>query len=341
MSLTGRYYGGSRARDAIALGDMKRSLISIMSIMFCVGALAACEKAGSSKGSGELSAQDKDLFKFLPAGSTAVFGGNYMKLQKFMTSTLGKSTAEAMEKLGPGMTEWAGCFTELKDLRLAGSANVKGKGLDLRMIFTGMKIEDVAKCADKAKFKYTIDPDNKFISVTVPPPANEQGYVVAANGALYMRQSMEISAAPVISPTSRADLEGDLKAAASSNVLSDTKMQALIAKADRTRTIWFAGSGGGTQVADKLGDLFGGFDLDNGFAIDVTFDLLDSALADKLEDGVKEVKNMSDQLPGNMKDAINSLKFTRSDKRMHFALKLDDKQLSDLMKQASMFGGGR
>ena len=317
---------------------MKRR--SLISIMFLVLALAACEKAGSSsKGSGELSQQDKDLFKFLPAGSTAVFGGNYMKLQKFMTSTLGKTTAEAMEKMGPGMTEWAGCFTELKDLKLAGSANVKGKGLDLRMIFTGMKIADVAKCADRAKYKYTIDPDSKFISVTVPPPANEQGYVVAASGALYMRQSMEISAVPVITPTSRVDLEGDLKAAASANVLSDTKMLALIAKADRSRTIWFAGSGAGTPAADMLGELFGGFDLDNGFSIDVTFQLVDPALADKLEDGVKEIKKMSDQLPGNMKDAIESLKFNRSGDHVHFALKLDDKQLADLMKQASMFGG--
>ena len=40
-----------------------------------------------------------------------------------------------------------------------------------------------------------------------------------------------------------------------------------------------------------------------------------------------------------MKDAIESLKFTRSGDHVHFALKLDDKQLADLMKQASMFGG--
>lgn len=318
---------------------MKRSLISIMVLAL---ALTACEKAGSNpKGSGELSQQDKDLFKFLPAGSSAVFGGNYMKLQKFMTSTLGKTAVEAVEKMGPGMADWSACFTELKDLKLAGSANVKGKGLDLRMIFTGMKIGDVAKCADRAKFKYTIDPDNKFINVTVPPPANEQGYLLAANGALYMRQSMEISAAPVVNPTSRADLEADLKAAASANVLSDTKMQALIAKADRTRTIWFAGSGAGTPAADKLGELFGGFDLDNGFSIDVTFQLVDPALADKLDDGVKELKKMSDQLPANMKAAVESLKFNRSGDHVHFALKLDDKQLADLMKQASMFGGVR
>ena len=71
---------------------MKR--LSLISIACLLAGLAACEKdGGTPKGSGELSSTDKDLFKFLPRGETAVFGGNYMKLQKFMTSQLGKATA--------------------------------------------------------------------------------------------------------------------------------------------------------------------------------------------------------------------------------------------------------
>jgi hypothetical protein len=48
---------------------------------------------------------------------------------------------------------------------------------------------------------------------------------------------------------------------------------------------------------------------------------------------------MSNQLPGNMKDAVNSLQFSRKGDHVRFAIKLDDKQLGDLMKQASMMGG--
>jgi hypothetical protein len=314
----------------------------LISLMFLALALAACEKdASTPKGSGDLTAADKELFKFLPTGSTAVFGGNYMKLQKFMESTLGKMTAGAIEKMGPGMPEWAACFTELKDLHLAGAANVAGKGLDLRMVFTGMKIEDVDACAKRAKFPTTIDSDNKFIAVTLPPPAGVQGYLVTSTGALFMRQQMEISVAPVIMPTSRADLEKDLADSAKASALTDTKIQALIAKADRTRTIWFAGTGKGTIAADKLGELIGGFDLDNGFSVDVSLQLTDPALLDKLEDGVKEIKKMSEQLPGNMKDAVNSLQFTRKGDHVRFVLKLDEKQLADLMQQASMFSGAK
>ena len=315
----------------------RRSLISIVLVLLALA--AACEKDVTPKGSGDLSAEDKELFKYLPAGATAVFGGNYMKLQQFMTSTLGKTMAGAMEQYGPGMKEWMKCFTDLQGLRLAGAASVAGKGLELRMIFTGMKVEDVAKCAKAASYDATIDPDNKFITVALPAPAGKQGYLVAPNGALYMRQSMVISAAPTVTAASRADLEADLKAAATSNAMGDTKLQTLIGKTDRSKTMWFAGSGAGTPIADKLGDLFGSFDLGNGFAADVSFDLKDGDDVDKIDSGVKEMKKMADQLPGSMKDAVQSLQFDRKGNHVRFAVKLDDKQLADLMKQASMFGG--
>jgi hypothetical protein len=207
------------------------------------------------------------------------------------------------------------------------------------MIFTGMKVADIATCAGKASYKTETDPDGKYISVELPAPAGKQGYLAAPNGALYMRQSMIISAAPTVTGATRADLEADLNAAASSNALSDTKIQALIAKTDRTKTMWFAGSGVGTSVADKLGELYGSFDLGNGFSADVTFQLLDKALLDKLEEGVAEIKKMADQLPGTMKDAVQSLQFSRKADHVRFAVKLDDKQLGDLMRQANMLGG--
>ncbi|MEO6777185.1 MAG: hypothetical protein ABI467_29930 [Kofleriaceae bacterium] len=317
----------------------RRPWISIVLVLLACAACEACEKDVTPKGSGALAAQDQQLFEYLPAGATAVFGGNYMKLQQFMTTTLGKTMASTMDKYGPGMKEWMKCFTDLQGLRLAGSANVAGKGLELRMIFTGMKVADVAKCATAASYATTIDPDGKFIAVELPAPAGKQGYLVAPNGALYMRQSMVISAAPTVTAASRADLEADLQAAKASNVMGDAKLQGLIAKTDRTKTMWFAGTGAGTPIANKLGELFGSFDLSNGFSADVSFQLLDGEDVDKLDSGVKEMKKMAAQLPGSMKDAVQSLQFDRKGDRVRFAVKLDDKQLGDLMKQASMFGG--
>jgi hypothetical protein len=323
---------------------MKRSLLSIVVLVpALVLALAACEKDGSAaKGSGELGADDKALFAVLPSGATAVFGGNYLRLQDFMSSTLGKTTTTMMEKYGPGMAEWTKCFVDGRStLRIAGSANVTGtKGLDLRMVWSGMTLDDVAGCAARAKFKATFDDDKKFLSVELPMPAGTQGqgYLVTSTGTLYVRQSMVISAAPVFTASSRKEAEEDLKAATTANVLSDPKMMALISKTDRTKTVWFAGSGAGTSVASKVGEVFGSFDLGDGIAVDVTAQVLDDAMLGKLEDGVAELKKMSDQLPGNMKEIVSQLKFSRKGDRARVSIKVNDKQLADLVKQAGMFG---
>jgi hypothetical protein len=316
---------------------MKR--LPIVSIAFLLLAgLAACEKDGAPKGSGELSSSDKDLFKFLPQGETAVFGGNYMKLQKFMTSQLGKATAEAMEKFGPGMTKWMECFIEMRDLKLGGSANVQGKNVLLRMVFTGMGIKDVQKCADQAGFKTSVDADGKYMSIDLPPPAGTQGYLVLPNGALYTRQSMVVSAMPVVTPGARSDLESDIAAATKASALDDAKMQAIVTKADRTKTVWFAGTGTGTVISDKLGELWGSLDISSGISADVTFQLTDSAVLTKLEDGVKEMRKMSDQLPGDLKDIVESLQFSRKGDHVRFAIKISESQLASIVKQAGMFG---
>ncbi len=316
---------------------MKRRPVSIL---FLVLALAACEKDGAApKGSGELGADDKALFSLLPSGANAVFGGNYMKLQDFMSSTLGKSTEQLMEKYGPGMGEWTKCFVQMKDLRIAGAANITGtKGLDLRMVWTGMKLDDVAKCAARGNFKATLAEDGKFLSVDLPAPSGTQGYLVTPTGPLYVRQQMIISAAPVVTPSTREELEKDLANAKTANVIGDSKMMALIGKADRTKTVWFAGSGAGTSAAAKVGEVFGSFDMNDGIGVDVTAQILDDAMLGKIEDGVAELKKMADSLPGSMKEVVSQLKFTRKGDLARFAIKVDNKQLADLIKQAGMFG---
>jgi hypothetical protein len=318
---------------------MKRR--SCISVAFLVLALAACEKDGAApKGSGVLGADDKALFAALPSGATAVFGGNYLKLQDFMSSTLGKTTTTMMEKYGPGMAAWTKCFVEIKhNLRIAGAANLTGSnGLDLRMVWSGMTLDDVATCAKQGNFTATLDDDKKFLTVALPPPSGTQGYLLTSAGTLYVRQSMIISAAPVITPSTRSELETDLAASSRANVLADDKMMALITKADRTKTMWFAGSGAGTRAADKIGEVFGSFDLDHGIAVDVTAQVLDDTMLGKLEDGVAELKKMSGQLPGNMKEIVSQLQFSRKGDHARFAIKVDDKQLADLIKQAGMFG---
>jgi hypothetical protein len=254
---------------------------------------------------------------------------------------MGKMTAQAMEKYGPGMTEWMKCFTDLKNLQLAGSGELKGKGIELRMVFTGAKLDDIKRCADKAGYKATPDADGKFLAIDLPAPAGTQGYLVLPGGALYTRQSMIISAVPTVTPASRAELEADIASVGKANATDDKALQALVAKVDRSKTVWFVGTGANTPIADKLGEVYGSFDIASGLAADVTIQLKDSELLTKLEDGVKEMKKMSDQLPGDFKDVVEGLKFTRDGDHARFAIKISETQLAGIIKQAGMFGAMR
>jgi hypothetical protein len=79
-------------------------------------ALVACQRdaagPGGSAGAGDTAAQEKELFKLLPSGATVIFGGNFMKVQDLMTSSLTKAVTPMMEKMSPGFGEWMQCYTE-------------------------------------------------------------------------------------------------------------------------------------------------------------------------------------------------------------------------------------
>ena len=77
-------------------------------------ALAGCEKAHKGQSSGPLGADDIAMFKDLPGGNVALIGGNYMKMQNFMQSSLGKLAEDAMDKAGAGkgFKDWMACFAD-------------------------------------------------------------------------------------------------------------------------------------------------------------------------------------------------------------------------------------
>jgi hypothetical protein len=304
-------------------------------------ALVACEKAGS-KGSGEMSGPDLDLYRSLPAGETVVFGGNYMKLQSFMTSSAGgKLMRQYTDSLGKGMKEWMDCFAELKDLKVAGS--VSFSSLEMRMVMSGATLDQLVGCANKAGFKNSVTPDGKYAAIEIASamgPMN-QGYLKLASGALYTRQSFSLAGGmPSVTPAGRDKLEADIAAIGKNSVADDSKMQAIIAKADRSKTIWFAGSAAGTPVADKVGELYGSFDIAPGISFDVTAQITNADLIKKIEDGVDQMKKMADQLPGDLKSVVEDLQVKRDGDHLRFIAKISDEQIASLMSAAGMFGGG-
>lgn len=312
----------------------------LVSCVFLAGvmAVAACDKGGSApKGSGDLAGGELALFKQLPGGNVALFGGNYMKMQHFMSSTMGKAIAQNLKD--EKAEKWMACFTQAKDMKVAGGVAIEGSKLTMRVAFTGLKIADIADCAKKSDFNTVVDPDGKFVSIdiTTAGVTVNQGYL-ALSDAVYSRTTIAFGFPPSFGSGTRPELEADIAAAGKSNAASDDKLMKLAGKADRTRTFWFAGTADGTPVAAKLGEVYGSVDLDKGLDADVTAQLKDKDMADKISDGLKEAKKHADELPGELKGAINGIDVSRDGDHLRFQVKLTDSQLSSIMSMGAMGG---
>jgi len=304
-------------------------------IAFACLAWFACDKGESPKGSGALPAAELALFEHLPAGGNIVFGGNFMKVQAWMNSTFGQS----MDAIGPGWKDYAQCWTEMPRHKLAGTASFTGGAGQMQMVFSGASLEDLKKCADRGGFKTNIDPDGKYLAlqVTTLGKTVDQGFLQLPDGSLYSRHSLGIGGTPV--PGTRADLEADIAKLGQATALDDARLKKLVAKVDRTKTMWFAGTAAGTSIGDKLGEVYGAVDIVPGMTLDITVELLDAALADKVMSGVKDVKQNVGELPAEMRSIIENLVVTRDGRRIRAIAKMTDDQLATFMKQVGALAG--
>ncbi len=300
-------------------------------------AAAACGKSGP-KTSGDLASSEVSLFKEVPGGNVAVFGGNYMKMQHFMTSTLGKAVASMMKD--DKQEAWMTCFGQFTNMKIAGGIAFTDGKLSMRMVFAGLKLADIQACATKADFKTALDADGKYLSIDIVSMGvtMTQGYLQLPSGDLYSRFAMSFGLGmPAMDPATRQELEAD---ATSTTHADADKITALASKVDRSKTFWFAGDAAGTPAASKVGEVYGSFDLESGMAIDVTVQVKDSKMADQAESGIKEIRKSSDQLPGDLKGVLDSLDFSRNGDHLRFAVKLNDAQLKTVMSFAGMAGMG-
>lgn len=314
-------------------------------LLFTALATTACEKSSEPKGSGALAAADLELFKSLPGSSNLVFGGNYMKLQDFATnSALGKLASNSLEAQGPGMKAWIKCFVDRKDMQVAGAvAFTGGKGAELRMVMRGASIKDLEGCAKQASFPSTVAPDGKFLSVEIPSQLGKQeaGYLQLANGAIYTRQAFTLlDSTASVAQSTRTDLEADISGL-KETAADSARLQGILAKVDRSKTLWFAGSADGTPIADKVGELYGSIEIQPGVAVDVSAELKDTTMVNELEEGIAMAKKQAGQLPADLKSVVEGIKFKRDGNRVRLAARVTDAQLESIIKQAGgMMGGG-
>lgn len=317
-------------------------------------ALGGCEKDKSglsSKQSGTLRQHESSLLHHVPGGNVALFGGNYMRLQGYFQRGPFAKLMGQVEQLVPGMTAWVECFTE-KDpskMQMLGAVAYRGDVLEMTYVMKGFGIKDVERCAQKASFPSTIDPDGKYIATKIPNPlAGEQlsGYLELEDGTLFTRQAMPFPPTGAVSPTSRADLEAAAASAKRSSAVDDEALVAESRLIDRDRAVWFVADLSKTPAGDKVGKLRGWMDVGPGMSMDVSVQILDQDAAAKATEGIAELKKnigmVEKHMGRDLADIIRAIRFEKKGDRLRFAIKVTDAQMEAMMSQLPFgaMGGG-
>lgn len=304
---------------------MTKFVLALSAVM----ALTSCDKSGSSSSGGGSSAS-VDLLASVPASSNLVFGGDFVKVEKMIGDLAGK----AMEN-NQGMKTYVDCFTQTaRDLKVAGGFNLGGAAKPMTLVMTGVGIPEIEKCATQAGFKVTKDPDGKYISfeTSMNTVGKSVSYLQLASGALYSEQSISRHATPV----TRKDLETDSAAAASANALADKTLKALVDKADKSKMLWFAGNGAGTSVGTKVGEFYGGVDINPDIVFAADVQITDPSVLTMIDGYMGKAKEMAGNFGSDVKAIIETLDYKKTDDRIHVGVKVTQDQLKSVMKQ---FGG--
>ena len=110
-------------------------------------------------------------------------------------------------------------------------------------------------------------------------------------------------------------------------------MTGWLAKVDRSRTFFFVGSGDGTPWSDQVGLVYGGMDIADGLAFDVTADVRAAGGADKVVDGWKQARSELGRLPASMqalKDAMKSVRLGKTKDGVRVVARISNAQLEEI-----------
>lgn len=297
-------------------------------------AASGCEKdrgMPAAKGSGALSASEAELLAHLPAGGDIVFGGNYFGLQDWTAnSPLGRMS----KQIDPISAKWNACLAR-SNFTMAGAGGFRDGALRMAMYMKGIDLAGFSECSSDAGLPVTSDPDGKFMTVTLE---NRGGLTLAmpylaVPGGVYTVVSLRLdpgTITPVAVDLGRADLEREQATLATANLANDPRMSAWLAKVDRSRTFFFVGSGEGTPWGDQVGLIYGGMDISDGIAFDVTVDVRADGGADQVVSGWKRARSELGRLPPSMqplKDAMKSVRLGKTKDGLRVVARISNAQL--------------
>jgi hypothetical protein len=295
-------------------------------------ALAACFTGPTTPGAARL--DEATLLAHLPGGNALLAGGEYGELERLMGSPMWDALRDVTERGDPHhqMARWAECESRFRARFVSGVA-VKGLTLEVRTAIAGLTIADVAACARAAECPATLDPDGKYIDVTLTIAGAAQHFALLAlaDGAVYSRADLAVGEeAPRIS---RGNLEADVAATSATSAARDVDLVAIAGRVKHDSHIWFAATSAGTPLARNVGDVYGTLDLANGVALDVTAQNVAPELAQTIVRELGELQTDPTAQSPALSPLWRAIAFERGGDRLRVTLRLSAAQLDAIAQE--------
>jgi hypothetical protein len=201
----------------------------------------------------------------------------------------------------------------------------------------GLALSTILDYATKAGLAATADADGKFATVaTSNRNITVNAPYLAVDGGVYSQVSITLGmleGGANVAAT-RAELEADQATVASNNAAHDPALARLLAKVDRTKAFFFAGTGDGTPIADKVGTMYGSFDIKSGLTFDVTADLREDGAASRVMAQWGDMQSKLGMLPAKfavVKQIVAATRLNKTGNSLRITSKISNAQLQELV----------
>lgn len=234
-----------------------------------------------------------DLLFRLPPGANIIFGGNYGRLLAFveahlkpLVDGLGAAAGQGPD-LGDSVRSYVECFgAYANNVEFAGSVEVRDGAFKMRLIFGGVTLDVLERCANKLEFAFRKDDDGKYFELQDLPDGSggkaSAGYYFSEAEVVHFLVATESSLrGTTLKPASRDELEADVAQAATPEQAQ--RMKVMLEAVDRRSGFWMAGLAEGTPLASSVVGGQAWIDADrNSMTFEASVEFRDSAQAEML-----------------------------------------------------------
>lgn len=239
----------------------------------------------------------------MPAGAQLIVGGDYQAFMNAWDRSPMKRLAPTAILRNRTVNEWIDCWTDAKDVRFLGSLQRRDHTHRIRILFTGIEAAQLTRCANSGRIEWVADTDGTYlefrgISDGFGTRSRIGAYLVADDTAAFVIDIGGVVPGATEFLADRKRFETDIAIASASSVVDSPTLKPLLVNADRSKSLWFAGSAEGTKMDDMFKRGYGWLDIEtDAVTFRFSIEMADETMARQLIDVFSKAQYRFNEIP--------------------------------------------